>query len=247
MCDASDFAIGAVLGQRIDNKQHVIYYSSRTLNDAQLNCNTTEKKFLAVVFVLEKFCPYLLGSKTIIFTDQSALRYLMTKKDAKARLIRLILLLQEFDLETRDKKAIETVVADHLLRILNSPCNELPINEDFPDENLLTIFREPWFADIVNYLVTNQTPSHWSKNMFTDSYPKSGISFGRNCIFLSTVLTNLLGDVFLMKRLRVFYPFVTNLHAVDTLVPARLLKKCYKVGSIGPLCSKMLMNFVSVP
>ena len=57
MCDASDFAIGAVLGQRIDNKQHVIYYSSRTLNDAQLNYTTTEKKFLAVVFALEKFLP----------------------------------------------------------------------------------------------------------------------------------------------------------------------------------------------
>ena len=60
MCDASDFAIGAVLGQRIDNKQHVIYYSSRTLNDAQMNYTTTEKKFLAVVFALEKFHPYLL-------------------------------------------------------------------------------------------------------------------------------------------------------------------------------------------
>ena len=58
-------------------------------------------------------------------------------------------------IEIRDKKGVENVVADHLSRIPNSPCNELPINEDFPDENLLAIFREPWFADIVNYLVTN--------------------------------------------------------------------------------------------
>ena len=157
MCDASDFAIGAVLGQRID---HVIYYSSRTLNDAQLNYTTTEKEFLAVVFAFEKFRPYLLGSKTTIFTDHSALRYLMMKKDAKAQLIRWILL-QEFDLEIWDKKGVN---ADHISRIPNSPCNELSINEDFPDENLLAISREPWFADIVNYLVTNQTPSHWSKN-----------------------------------------------------------------------------------
>ena len=64
MCDASDFAIGTVLGQHIDNKQHVIYYSSRTLNDAQLHYTTLEKEFLAVVFALEKFRPYLLGSKT---------------------------------------------------------------------------------------------------------------------------------------------------------------------------------------
>ena len=80
MCDASDFAIGAVLGQRKDNKQHVIYYSSRTLNDAQMNYTTTEKEFLAVVFALEKFRPYLLGTKTTIFTDHSALRYLCLKK-----------------------------------------------------------------------------------------------------------------------------------------------------------------------
>ena len=142
----------------------MIYYSSRTLNDAQLNSITTEKEFLAVVFALEKFRLYLLGSKTTIFTDHSALRYHMTKKDAKARLIRWILLLQEFDLEIRDKKGVENVVADHLSRIPNSPYNELPINEDFLDENLLAIFRESWFADIVNYLVTNQTLSHWSKH-----------------------------------------------------------------------------------
>ena len=103
MCDASDYAIGAVLGQCIDNRQHVIYYASRTLNEAQLNYTITEKEFLAVVFALEKFRQYLLGSRTTIFTDHSALRYLMQKKDAKARLIRWILLLQEFDLEIKDK------------------------------------------------------------------------------------------------------------------------------------------------
>ena len=87
------------------------------------------------------------------------------KKDAKARLIHWILLLQEFDLEIRDKKkGIENVVSNHLSRIPNSPCNELPINDDFSNEKLLVVFKEPWFADIVNYLVTNQTPSHWSKN-----------------------------------------------------------------------------------
>ena len=100
MCDASDFAIGVVLGQRIDSRQRVIYYSSRTLNDAQQNFTTTEKEFLAVVFTLEKFRPYLLGSKTVIFTNHSALKYLMTKKEAKARLIRWILFLQEFYLES---------------------------------------------------------------------------------------------------------------------------------------------------
>ena len=134
MCDTSDFAIGAVLGQRKDNKQHVIYYSSRTLNDAQMNYTTTEKEFLAVVFALEKFRPYLLGTKTTIFTDHSALRYLMLKKDAKARLIRWILLLQEFDLKIRDKKGVENVIADHLSRVPNAPSDGLPINDNFSDE-----------------------------------------------------------------------------------------------------------------
>ena len=69
------------------------------MNDAQQNYTTTEKEFLIVVFVLEKFCPYLLGSKTTVFTDHSVLRYLIIKKDAKARLIHWILLLQEFDLK----------------------------------------------------------------------------------------------------------------------------------------------------
>jgi len=93
MCDASNFAIGIVLGQHIDNKQHVIYYSSSTINNAKLNYIIIEKEFLAVVFALEKFHPNLLGSKTTIFTDYSALRYLMATKDAKARLIRWNLLL----------------------------------------------------------------------------------------------------------------------------------------------------------
>jgi len=163
MCDASDFVIGAVLGQRIDNRQHVIYYSSRTLNDAQQNYTTTEKEFLVIIFALEKFRPYLLGSKTVIFTDHSALKYLMTKKEVKARLIWWILLFQEFDLEIQDKRGIENVIADHQSRIPNAPSIQTPINEYFPDEHILTIFKEPWYPDIVNYLATGQLPADWTK------------------------------------------------------------------------------------
>ncbi|KAM2097168.1 hypothetical protein COP2_019814 [Malus domestica] len=86
MCDASDYALGAVLGQRKNKHSHVIYYASRTLNDAQLNYSTTEKELLAVVFALDKFRSYLIGTKVIVFTNHAALKYLFTKKEAKPRL-----------------------------------------------------------------------------------------------------------------------------------------------------------------
>ncbi|CAN6566303.1 unnamed protein product [Malus baccata var. baccata] len=138
MCDASDYALGAVLGQRKDKRPHVIYYASRTLNDAQLNYSTMEKELLAVVFALDKFRSYLIGTKVIVFTDHAALKYLLTKKEAKPRLIRWMLLLQEFDIEIRDKKGSENVVADHLSRMVHNE-ESLPIVETFPDEQLLSI------------------------------------------------------------------------------------------------------------
>ncbi|CAN6685849.1 unnamed protein product [Malus baccata var. baccata] len=138
MCDASDYALGAVLGQRKHKHSHVIYYASRTLNDAQLNYSTTEKELLAVVFALDQFRSYLIGTKVIVFTDHAALKYLFTKKEAKPRLIRWMLLLQEFDIEIRDKKGCENVVADHLSRLVREE-ESLPISETFPDEQLLSI------------------------------------------------------------------------------------------------------------
>jgi hypothetical protein len=158
MCDASDFAIGAMLGQRVEKCSRVIYYASRTLDSSQVNYTVTKKEFLAVVFALEKFRPYLLGSHVTIFTDHSAIKYLMTKKDAKARLVHWMLLLQEFDIEIKDKKGCENVVVDHLSRLRTSP-SEFSINDSFPDEHILSLHPVPWFTDIVNYLVTNKFPS----------------------------------------------------------------------------------------
>ncbi|CAN6685843.1 unnamed protein product [Malus baccata var. baccata] len=164
MCDASDYALGAVLGQRKDKQPHVIYYASRTLNDAQLNYSTTEKELLAIVFALDKFRSYLLGTKVIIYTDHAALKYLLTKKEAKPRLIRWMLLLQEFDIEIRDKKGSENVVADHLSRLVHEE-DVVPIPETFPDEQLMSIkVSEPWYADLVNFLVSKRIPSTYTRH-----------------------------------------------------------------------------------
>jgi len=93
MCDASDYVMGVVVGQRKDKKPYVIYYASQTLNSAQMNYTTTKKEFLAVVFACEKFRSYLVGSPVIVFSDHAVLKYLLFNKDSKARLVRWILLL----------------------------------------------------------------------------------------------------------------------------------------------------------
>ena len=141
ICDASDYAVGAVMGQRKDKRLHVIYYASQTLADAQLNYTTTEKELLVVFFAIDKFRVYLLGSKVIIYTDHSAIRYLLAKRDAKPRLIRWVLLLQEFDLEIRDKKGSENVVADHFSRLERheDDIKHPSIDDSFPDEFILAL------------------------------------------------------------------------------------------------------------
>ena len=93
MCDSSDFAMGAVLGQKAEKVFKAIYYASKTFNEAQENYFTTEKEMLAIVFACENFRPYILGSHVIIHTDHASIKYLMEKKEAKPRLIRWVLLL----------------------------------------------------------------------------------------------------------------------------------------------------------
>ncbi|GJS37483.1 reverse transcriptase domain-containing protein [Tanacetum coccineum] len=119
MCDASDYAIGAVLGQRIEKHFRPIHYASKTMTEAETNYTTTEKEMLAVVYAFEKFRSYLIMNKSVVYTDHSALKYLFNKKDAKARLLRWILLLQEFDFSVIDTKGAENYAADHLSRLEN--------------------------------------------------------------------------------------------------------------------------------
>ena len=129
-----------------------------------MNYTTIKKELLAVVFILEKFWSHLLGSKVLVYSDHTALRHLLSKKDTKPKLIRWILFLQKFDLEILDKKGSENTIADHISRILVDS-NIEPIRDKFFDEQLFSIFSSNllWFAHIVNYLATEQIPAHWSK------------------------------------------------------------------------------------
>jgi hypothetical protein len=83
MCDASDYAVGTVLGQTKDRKHHAIAYASKTLTRAQLNYATTKKELIAIVFAIDKFRSYLVEAKVIVYTDHAALKCLLTKKDVK--------------------------------------------------------------------------------------------------------------------------------------------------------------------
>nr|GEZ34352.1 reverse transcriptase domain-containing protein [Tanacetum cinerariifolium] len=109
MCDASDFAIGAVLGQRQDKYFRPVHFASKTMTEAESNYTITEKEMLAVVYAFEKFWSYLIMNKSIVYTDHSALKYLFAKKDSKARLLRWVLLLQEFTF----KEAVDILKACH--------------------------------------------------------------------------------------------------------------------------------------
>ncbi|GKA44632.1 reverse transcriptase domain-containing protein [Tanacetum coccineum] len=163
MCDASDFAIGAVLGKHHEKHFRPIHYASKTMNEAESHYTTMEKEMLAVVYAFEKFRSYLILNKSIVYTDHSALKYLFAKKDSKARLIQWVLLLQEFKFKVIDTKGAENLTADHLSRLENPYENALDpkeINETFPLETLnMVTFRgdssTPWFNDYANYHAGN--------------------------------------------------------------------------------------------
>ncbi|XP_057251811.1 uncharacterized protein LOC130591881 [Beta vulgaris subsp. vulgaris] len=163
MCDASDYAVGAVLGQRKNKVLHAIYYASKTLDEAQVNYATTEKELLAIVYDLDKFRTYLI----------------------------------EFDLEIRDKKGAENVVADHLSRLRFESSADGPIDDAFPDDHLFAVSTQsPWYADFANYCVSGSHPPdltyqqrkkfyHDAKHYFWDDpllYKKCSDGLFRRCI-----------------------------------------------------------------
>nr|GEV25554.1 reverse transcriptase domain-containing protein [Tanacetum cinerariifolium] len=177
MCDASDFVIGVVLGQRKMKHFQPIHYACKTMNEAQIHYTAAEKEMLAIVYAFKKFRPYLVLSKIIVYTDHSALKYLLSKQDAKPRLLRWVLFLQEFDIIIRDKKGTKNLAADHL-SILENPHKDVlenkDINKNFSLETLgkISSGSTPWFADIANYhagnFIVKGMSSQQKKKFFKD-------------------------------------------------------------------------------
>nr|GEY10659.1 reverse transcriptase domain-containing protein [Tanacetum cinerariifolium] len=163
MCDASDFAIGAVLGKCQEKHFRLIHYASKTMTEVESNYTTTKKEMLAVVYTFEKFQSYLIMNKSIMYTDHFALKYLFAKKDCKARLLRWVLLLQEFIFKVIDTKGAENLATDHLCCLENSHQNVLDpkeITESFSLETLNLVSSRgnsstPWFANFANYYAGN--------------------------------------------------------------------------------------------
>ncbi|GJS22920.1 reverse transcriptase domain-containing protein [Tanacetum coccineum] len=164
MCDASDFAIGAFLGQRHEKHFRPIHYASKTMNEAESHYTTTEKEMLVVVYAFEKFLSYLVLNKSIVYTDHSALKYLFAKKDSKARLLPWVTPLQEFDFNlivTQKERRISgrtslPIRKNRMKKVLDPK----EVNEKFPLETLNMVtsrgdLSTPWFADYVNYHAEN--------------------------------------------------------------------------------------------
>ncbi|GJU31466.1 reverse transcriptase domain-containing protein [Tanacetum coccineum] len=216
MCDASDFAVGAVLGQREEKHFRPIHFASKTLNSAKQNYTVTEKELLAVVFAFDKFRSYLVLFKTVVFTDHAAIKYIFSKQDAKPRLVRWILLLQVFDIEIKNKKGTENVATNHLSRLEKHNLKELndeEINDEFPDEFLMSIKTDkeesPWFADFANYLV--------------GGILRKGLTYAQRCKFFSELKHYLWDEPYLFKAC----PYSMIRRCVHGLETKKILDECH--------------------
>jgi len=155
----SNKAIGVALGQVEEKLPYAIYFVSKNLSKAELNYTVTEKELLVVVHSLNKFRHYITGYETFVHMDHATIRYMMNKPDVNARIIRWLLLLQQFDLTIVDKQGKENVFANFLSRLDFPVGEEGMVDDQMPYEHLFAIsVLSPWFANIANYLVSTQFP-----------------------------------------------------------------------------------------
>ena len=162
--DASDTAIGVVLRQEEDKKPHAIYYISKNLSPAELNYTITEKEFLVVIHVVNKFRHYITEYPIVLYTDHSAIKYLANKPITNGRVTIWLILLQEFDITIKDRPGKENHVADFLSR-MSKPTDATVVEDQFLDKNLFAIVvKTPWYADVANYLAIGKLPKNLTPN-----------------------------------------------------------------------------------
>ena len=201
------------------------------------------------MYALEKFRPYLIGSKVVVFTDHSAIKYLLTKPDSKQRLIRWILLLQEFDLEVRDKKGSENLVANHLSRLVNVNITdkEKEVREEFPDEQLFAIQERPWFADMANYKAAGLMPEDLTWNE-----KRKFLADAKYYVWDEPYIFRLSSDgllrrcVCVMRKPKTFFGIVAIPLVGDTIMDCERPPKSYNRDFIGLRYLKMLMLTLSL-
>ena len=158
--DASGFCIGIILWQYNDEEAECpIYYASRQMNSAERNYTATERECLPLIFACKKFCHYLLGYDIVFHTDHDAIKYLVNKTDLSGRIARWVLLLQEFKYEIKVKAGKSNANADYLSRLEEEGGNDVPLPDEFPDEQLFKITVQPnEYEDIRKYLETGEFP-----------------------------------------------------------------------------------------
>jgi hypothetical protein len=153
--DASSISLGEVLAQLGEGEiDHPLTFSSIKLSTAEINYTTTEREGLAMVYALQKFRHYLLGGHFKMFTDHSALKYLVNKPVLGGRICKWLILLQEYDFEIIVKPGRMNKGPDHLLRLKHSE-EPTSLEDTLPDAQLLTIRNiDDHFADIAQFLST---------------------------------------------------------------------------------------------
>nr|GEY63623.1 uncharacterized protein [Tanacetum cinerariifolium] len=225
--DASDFAVEEVLGQRIEKHFRPIHYASKTMAEAESNYTTIEKVMLAIVYAFEKLRSYLIMNKSIVYTDHSALKYLFAKKDAKARLLRWILLLQEFDFKVIDTKGAENYAVDHLSRLENPYENVIDpkeINESFPLETISKLSHH----DQTKALPTNdaRVVVKFLKSLFSRFRTPKAIISDRGTHFCNDQFAKVMSKYGVTHRLSIAYhPQTSGQVEVTNLGLKRILER----------------------
>jgi hypothetical protein len=156
--NASDIALGVVLGQRENQIPYAIYFISKNLSPTEVNYTVIEKELLAVVHAINKFRHYITGYQAFVHTEHSSIKFLMKKPVTNPRVTRWLLLLQDSNINIIDRPGKDNLVADFLSRMIHLEDNA-PVEDNFPDENLFSISTfTPWYADVANYLVIGKMP-----------------------------------------------------------------------------------------